>query len=86
MNTFLQQVRSWFSFGGVSSVSDDSRYDAADRAIERRLATLDATKARDDHARLEALGVNRQILEERLESELQERKRAKGGGDHAGTG
>ncbi len=67
----------------------------ATRLAEFRMDALDATigaqqaqrtRERENDARLELLGVNRQILEERLAAEIQERRRAGMGGDHAGTG
>ncbi len=66
----------------------------ATRLAELRLDALDATigaqqaqqvRERENYARLEMLGVNRQILEERIAAEIQERRRAGMGGDHAGT-
>lgn len=64
---------------------DDERL----RAAEQRVNAIGAQQARqarerDDHARLEMLGVNRQMLEERIEAEIQQRRRARGEGNHAG--
>ncbi len=64
------------------------------RSLERRAAALDATigaqqaqraRAREDYARLEMLGMNRQMLEERIEAEIQGRRRAGKEGDRAGA-
>ncbi len=93
MSTLVQQVLSWFRFDNVRVERDESRYDAAEREMERRVAALDATtgaqlarqaRERDDHARLEMLGINRQVLEERIAAEMQENRRARGEGNHAG--
>ena len=47
----------------------DTRHDAP-VANDPRIAMLDKN-TRDNYARLEMLGINRQVLEERIESELQ---------------
>ena len=71
----------------ASREDDDERL----RELEQRVNALGIQQAqqsrvRDDDARLEMLGVSRQVLEERIEAEMQERRRPEMGGDHAGTG
>jgi len=68
---------------------DDERLREAEQRVDTLATTLGAQRAqrtRDDYARLEMLGVSRQILEERIEAEAQERRRTRGEGDHVGTG
>ncbi len=97
MSTIYDSILRWLRLETRPDNADDARYDHAEREMDRRLAALtklDATigaqqsqqsRVRDENARLEMLGVNRQILEERIEAEMQERRRDRAGGGHAGT-